>query len=632
MSKKWLTGIIALAGLGLAGLAFFANQFGLDLENNWGRGRVIVAVTGLSLILISSIIVSWKFWVDVSEWVKRILKGLVIGFLELPAIRRSLRMIQSRWNSWRARWTRTLFARWVAARIKNLRDSRPVRYFAGSQGRMAALATGVLGVAITVIYIWFVSVGYWRDWPKTTTYYNQLADAFLHGQTHLLIEPAPELLALDDPYNYENRKNIAQPWDTVFYDGKFYLYWGPAPALILALVKAIYPAEIGDQVLVFAFVLGTWLFTALLILRARNRLFSNLRWTYVIPAISLAGLANPLPWLLNRPEIYEAAIAGGQFFLMAGLYWGFDAVGDQRRRNFKLSLAAFCWVLALSSRLSLAPAALFLILMTAWYLLQRSQLQKRGKIFSLSALLIPFAAGLGGLGWYNKIRFGSLFEFGNRYQLSGINVHAIYDQVFSPANIPINLHNYFLNPFRTLSTFPYIKPDWGGRFIFFPINSSPEYYSEQVSGLLLTTPYILLAVIPIVYLLRLALQHFRQVLIKKPAPHSNVDDRLLNWTTITLSGTCLMAFGPVLLFIAGTMRYLADVIPLLIVISTLGFWMAVRHYDEKTPARGRLVLLVVLITTVSLIVSILLAVTSYQARFEHLNPILFDKLTRLLTP
>jgi hypothetical protein len=66
-------------------------------------------------------------------------------------------------------------------------------------------------------------------------------------------------------------------------------------------------------------------FSALLILRLRQRLFPMLGWKYVIPAIAIAGFANPLPWLLNRPAIYEAAIAAGQFFLMAGLYFCFSA-------------------------------------------------------------------------------------------------------------------------------------------------------------------------------------------------------------------------------------------------------------------------------------------------------------------
>ncbi len=44
------------------------------------------------------------------------------------------------------------------------------------------------------------------------------------------------------------------------------------------------------------------------------------------------------------------------------------------------------------------------------------------------------------------------------------------------------------------------------------------------------------------------------------------------------------------------------------------------------------IMLVVVLTVYSVTVSLLLAVTGAEARFEHLNPDLFDKLTRWFTP
>jgi hypothetical protein len=43
-------------------------------------------------------------------------------------------------------------------------------------------------------------------------------------------------------------------------------------------------------------------------------------------------------------------------------------------------------------------------------------------------------------------------------------------------------------------------------------------------------------------------------------------------------------------------------------------------------------ILVVILTLYSITVSLLLAVTGAEARFEHLNPVLFEKLTRWFTP
>ncbi len=73
------------------------------------------------------------------------------------------------------------------------------------------------------------------------------------------------------------------------------------------------------------------------------------------------GLANPLPWLLSRPAVYEAAIASGQFFLLGGFYWALTAFGDDDVKPNRLLLAGVFWSLAVGSRTSLIFAvAVFL--------------------------------------------------------------------------------------------------------------------------------------------------------------------------------------------------------------------------------------------------------------------------------
>lgn len=51
------------------------------------------------------------------------------------------------------------------------------------------------------------------------SYYDLLADAFVHGQLHLRIKPAPELLALSDPYDPETN------WRYRLHDALLYQKW-----------------------------------------------------------------------------------------------------------------------------------------------------------------------------------------------------------------------------------------------------------------------------------------------------------------------------------------------------------------------------------------------------------------------
>jgi hypothetical protein len=203
---------------------------------------------------------------------------------------------------------------------------------------------------------------------------------------------------------------------------------------------------------------------------------------------------------------------------------------------------------------------------------------------------------------------------------------------FSPFNLLINLHNYFLNPYRILTTFPYIKPRLGGYFIFFPIVSPSNYYSEHVTGMLPAVPFIVFAGIPVIYLAWYA-WHFMDGVIKKvPFKDDKIRDGFFRWTAFGLTGASLLAFAPILFYIAGMMRFLGDASALIIVLSVFGLFMGRQYLEEKSTPLFWFKALVTILTLYSIVVSLLLAVTGADARFEHLNPVLFEALTRWFTP
>ena len=622
--KVWLAGI-GLVGLALTVLAVLAQRLGIGHSSHWGVGRKIVLLAGLLLLAISLLVLAWT---GLARLGRRWMASAPVNFVR-RAIRNALGAVAAAWRRWPP-------AGWLAEHIglplrqagAHLRRTRLVRAFADSQDHAAALAAAVVAVFVVATYVWYVSVGHWTGWPKTSSYYQQLADAFRAGQVSLLEKPDPKLLNLADPYELANRQNVAYPWDVVFYHGQFFLYWGPVPALVLNGIESVYRGEIDDQVLVFLFVTGAFLFSSLFLLRLRSRFFSHLKWPAILPAIVMAGLANPLPWLLNRPAVYEAAIASGQCFLIAGLYFAFSAAARPRPGYFRLALSGLALALAVASRASLAPAAAFLAALTAVFLLWRTG-RRGAKLAGTAAVGLPFAAGILAQGWYNFVRFGSWLEFGFKYQLTGMDTHI---QTFSLANLAVNLHNYLLNPYQVQAAFPFVTPNLGGHFIFFVISSPANYYTEQVSGLLVTVPFLLLAGLPVFYLLRRAWLGLRGRAETIPPIADLNGDRLFLWTALALSIGTLLAFAPILLFISATMRYLGDVVPLAVLLASLGFWLGLEFLSGRCAARGWFVAAVIGLTLFSAIVSLLLAVTGAEARFEHLNPVLFEQLSRWLTP
>ena len=301
---------------------------------------------------------------------------------------------------------------------------------------------GLTGVLIATIYVWFVSAGFWTKWPAATNYYDMLATSFQHGRLSLEIEPNATLLSLPDPYDVQARKS--QPdafyiFDSSLYKGKFYLYWGPAPALFLAAAKFWIPGEVGDQYIVFASVLGLFGVESVFALELWRRFFPDLPvWTALL-GIFLCGLISPMTWMLSQPEIYEASIISGQFFLIGGLFFAFMALDDGPSPSaWKLALAGVVLSLAIASRLTLVLPALFIIAMIViWIVRDYFRTRDIAKAWKpLTALAVPLIAGALLLGWYNWARFGSIFESGLRYQLSGIDYRNHFKDIFSLSYTP----------------------------------------------------------------------------------------------------------------------------------------------------------------------------------------------------
>src|SRR5215208_139315 len=190
-------------------------------------------------------------------------------------------------------------------------------------------------LVIILFYAWLASAGSGNHDGTTTYYYAYLSDGFLHGNLYLPLQPDPDLLALDNPYELSARIRLEEtgtvtPVDFSLYGGHFYLYWGPVPALILAAIQLFSPQQpIGDFFLAFVFAVGLLLAQCLLLIAVWDRYFYTLPAWSLYLAIFLSGLIWPIALLRHEADharIYEAAIAAGQFFLISGLLMAFTAL------------------------------------------------------------------------------------------------------------------------------------------------------------------------------------------------------------------------------------------------------------------------------------------------------------------
>ena len=303
-SRKALIILLAVLGVGSLFIALAANRLGLDHNAVWGAKRIFLAVLGIGLLLVSLELIFQArlrpFWSKIAQTYEAIARWV--------ANRRIVRWVKKtkeRVSAWP--WVQALFG-------------TPLKRLIWGMGIIIIVATG-----------WYVTLYLNNATARDgihTGYYEELAQAFQKGQTSLLVDPPAALLKLSDPYDYQQRQNIGGViWDATLYHGKYYLYWGPVPALLVVAVKAFTSFAGADDKLILAFTWGYMLFSLLLVSIIWWRYFRSHPVWLAVGAGVMAAFNYTMCFLVTDPNVYEAAIAGGQCFLMAGFsswFWHWE--------------------------------------------------------------------------------------------------------------------------------------------------------------------------------------------------------------------------------------------------------------------------------------------------------------------
>lgn len=337
--------------------------------------------------------------------------------------------------------------------------------------RKALLA--VAFVAVARYYLWAVqATGDRFVWDLDSGgYCNYLARGLAAGNLYLPIEPAPQLLAAADPWDPSISAEYKMH-DMAFYKGRYYLYHGAGPAVLLFVPwRLVTGHDLPERFAVFLFCSGGLVFACLTLLRIFDLagVTPSAAGMAAIPLV--AGLCQAVPFLLNRAMVYETAIAGGYFCLSAAFHAfarGFAA--PRSGLWFCGAGLMFGWAIACRPHLGLAGVVAILAVIAF----------RRRDAISIAA---PFAA-LGLLvAAYNYARFDDPFEFGIRYLFSGDNQNRIR---LSAANLIPSSYLFLVSPPDFRSVFPWVhtvlRHPPGG----FP----PGYVVEAVTGAFYLAPFL----------------------------------------------------------------------------------------------------------------------------------------------
>jgi len=482
--------------------------------------------------------------------------------------------------------------------------ARPVRTLALPRwlGRHKALVA--FCALVGTFYLWTVwsSGSPFQLGKDRSDYYNLLSDGFLAGHLHLALAPSPDLLALPNPYDPAQNVPYAVH-DLSLYHDKYYLYWGPIPALLLFMPFRLLPlGDLPETLAVFLFAFVGFCFSlASLRLLARRFVPDAPRWMLGAAALALAA-GNALPFTLRRVAIYESAITAGYCFSFIALYLVLTGLRDDVRPR-RLALASLFVGFAVGSRPTMAVWGLGLLVIAV--ILWRRLPDRRERVRTAGALLGPVAAIGVLLLWYNVARFGSPMDFGQGYQLAGYDPHTKHGN--KVGYIPPGLWYYLLaRPHLTLG-FPYVHlapPPFS-----YPFDPPAEYDGlEPVGGMLTTVPFIAFA-------------------LAAPAVLRGAGRRvagaLLAVGVLILLMVCFALWG-------ATMRYEVDFASVLLIVAALGWigW-AVR----LTGARRRLVTVGGgLLLAWGVVVGIAINMTGYYDGLRAFSPKTYARLENLTSP
>jgi hypothetical protein len=478
-------------------------------------------------------------------------------------------------------------------------------------GRRQIIALVLAAVCVEIIYVYVVSAGHMTTWPAYEHFLNDLADGFRAGHLHLAIEPAPALLARPNPFAGEN--HTLWYWDASLYKGHYYLYWGPVPALMMAAGKTLFRVQslVGDEVVVFALMTVQLAASTWILGRAARTTFAQTPLALQVLAVVTVGLVNPNPYNLARGDVYEAAIVGGQAFLLLGVACAFEAAARPEAPRRWLVAAGASWALALGCRMTVVPAigVLVLLAVARW---ARGARWRQGAE-ALACLCAPLALGLGALLLYNRLRFDDWLEFGRRFQLTWIN------SPISPHYVFANLYSFFLRSPELSCRFPYVYAlmDIGPRAFPNGYQLPPGYFVyEQVAGMLLAVPWCW--AVPIGWVVAV-----RDGLRRRPLT--------VAWSVAMVSTAGLLGMSVTMLVASATNRYLGDGAGGIALAGAFGLWIAYAACKAHRARRRAVMAGAAVLGLLTIGNGLALSFYGQYAHFMMHNPQLSEKLVRALS-
>ncbi len=252
---------------------------------------------------------------------------------------------------------------------------------------------------------------------------KELVDSFMAGKLHLLEEPSESLLALSNPYDSTARSGVSYLWDHLFFEGKYYSYYGIAPVFLLFLpVKLITGLYLEDAYGVLLFSIISIIFISLAYFKFIKKKYPNTPlylqlFGFIILASSCGVFSN-----IVRPYFYEVSTSCAFMAFSISLYHliSSNLLFKEKKINIVHSAFFTFWLsIAVLARATYVLYAIAGVIIIALALIERRKELTKGFVSILLVATMSNFVIFGGVqALYNYLRFHNPLEFGIRYSLT----------------------------------------------------------------------------------------------------------------------------------------------------------------------------------------------------------------------
>lgn len=327
--------------------------------------------------------------------------------------------------------------------------------------RKQFLITGVvvlllLGMAWKLAHVNPICVS--SPWPHHKQY-QELAEAMAEGHFYLNYEPSEGLLNAPNPYDtiYLQANGIDYRADYAYFEGKYYVYFGVVPELLLYLPRYLATGRhMQNYIAVFLFYSGFILSVFALFWEMVKRWFPKTPFFLYLMISTLTVCAGNYLFVIARPDLYDTPIMAANMFTVMGLWLWIKGryILSLKGRRICYFLGSFSMALVAGCRPQMLLFS-FLAIPLFWEeVIERRVLFGKKNLWDTVCICLPYLFIAAGIMYYNAARFGSPFDFGATYSLTS---NDMTKRSFGLYQTVLGLWHYFLRPPVVGSDFPYLQ-------------------------------------------------------------------------------------------------------------------------------------------------------------------------------